>query len=82
MAQCTAKSKRSTKQCLKWAVRGKSVCRMHGAASRGPKTASGKERSRQAAYRHGNHTKDAKALHQEVMAAIRQCKDILRSVAR
>ena len=29
--RCHAKSKRSQKQCKSWAVKGKKVCRMHGA---------------------------------------------------
>ncbi len=29
--RCQAKSKRSQQQCKSWAVKGKKVCRMHGA---------------------------------------------------
>ena len=79
MAQCTAKSKRSKEQCQKWAVRGKMTCRMHGGASRGPKSKAGRERSRLALLKHGGHTKEAKAMHREAMALIRQSKDLLRS---
>lgn len=50
---------------------------MHGGTARGPKTQAGKDRARQAALRHGGHTKQAKARHREAMALIRQCKDIL-----
>lgn len=53
MSQCTAKSKRSGNQCLKWAVRGRTTCHMHGGTSKGPVTKSGRERSRKAAFRHG-----------------------------
>lgn len=81
MAQCIAKSKRSKEQCLKWAIRGKNVCRMHGAGSHGPKTAAGKKRSRLAAFRNGNHTKEALARHREVMTAMRQCKDLLKNLS-
>jgi hypothetical protein len=31
--RCHAKSKRSQEQCKSWAVKGKKVCRMHGAFS-------------------------------------------------
>lgn len=37
MAQCTAKSKRSGKQCKNNAVTGYAVCRMHGARGGAPK---------------------------------------------
>ena len=77
--QCSAKSKRSQKQCLKWAVRGRTKCHMHGGTSHGPKTEEGKERSRQAAFRHGGQTKEAREMHREAMALIRQSKDLMRS---
>ena len=41
MSQCTAKSKRSGKQCLKWAVRGRTTCHMHGGTAKGPITNAG-----------------------------------------
>lgn len=53
---------------------------MHGGTSRGPKTKAGRNRARQAAFRHGGHTKVAKARHREVMTLIRQSKDFLRSL--
>jgi len=80
MSQCTAKSKRSGKQCLKWAVRGRATCHMHGGTTKGPITKAGKERSRQAALRHGGHTKQAKDHHREMMAIIRQSKNFLQSL--
>lgn len=80
MVRCTAKSKRSKEQCRKWAVRGRTTCHMHGGTSKGPKTRAGKERSRRAAFKHGAHTKQAKARHREAMTLIRQSKDLLRSL--
>lgn len=80
MSQCTEKSKRSGKQCLKWAMRGRTTCHMHGGTSKGPITKAEKARSRQAALRHGGHTKQAKAQHKEVMAIIRQNKNFLQSL--
>lgn len=78
MGQCTAKSKRSGKRCQKWAIRGKSVCRMHGAASRGPITPEGKRRARQAALRNGRYLKKAKDSHRKIMALIRECKNTIK----
>jgi hypothetical protein len=51
---------------------------MHGGTARGPKTQNGKDHSRRAALKHGGHTKEARARHREVMALIRQSKDLLR----
>ena len=79
MAQCKATSKRSQKQCLKWAVRGRTTCHMHGGTSHGPITSEGKEKARLAAYRNGGHTKQVKESHREAMALIRQSKDLLGS---
>lgn len=79
MAQCTANSKRSQEQCLKWAVRGRRTCHMHGGTSRGPKTKIGKERARRAALLHGGQTQEARVLHREAMALIRQSKGLLQS---
>ncbi len=78
MGQCTAKSKRSKERCLKWAIRGRTTCRMHGGTSRGPKTKIGKERSRLAVLHHGGYTKEAKAMHKESMLFMRQSKNFLQ----
>ncbi len=80
MSQCTAKSKRSGKQCLKWAVRGRTACHMHGGSSTGPRTKRGKERARQAAFRHGKYTKKARDHHRETMTLIRQSKNFLTTL--
>ena len=78
MSQCTVKSKRSGKQCLKWAVRGRITCHMHGGTSKGPITKLGRERSRKAAFRHGGYTKEAKIYHREIRALIRESKGFLQ----
>ena len=80
MAQCTAKSKRSQKQCLKWAIRGRNTCHMHGGKSQGPLTKKGKESSRKAAFRHGANTKESLAQHKEAMDLIRQSKNLLYTI--
>ena len=77
MSQCIAKSKRSKQQCLKWAVRGRVTCHMHGGKSRGPTTKEGKNRSRLAAIYHGRYTKESLKLHKESMALIRRSKNLL-----
>ena len=79
MSQCTAKSKRSGVQCLKWAVRGRRTCHMHGGKSKGPKTLGGKERSRLAALKHGGCTKEAFKQYKEARELIRVSQDRLHS---
>lgn len=77
--QCSAKSKRSQKQCLKWAVRGRSTCHMHGGTSKGPKTKRGKELSRLAILKHGGYTKKNLKIHKETMTLIRNAKNLLKN---
>jgi hypothetical protein len=78
MTQCTARSKRSLKRCLKWAIRGRSTCHMHGGTSNGSKTKAGRERSRKAALKHGAYTHRARAQRREALILIRQSKDVLK----
>lgn len=80
MVRCKATSKRSQKQCLKWAVKGRTTCHMHGGTAYGPVTLEGKEKARLAAYRHGGHTKQVKESHREAMTLIRRSKEVLRSI--
>ena len=50
---------------------------MHGGRSKGPTTRAGKEKTRQAALKHGGCTKKAIAEHKEAMRLIKMSKDIL-----
>lgn len=77
--QCTAKSKRSGERCLRWAVRGRKTCHMHGGLCRGPQTQAGKKRSRLAALRHGGYTKETQAQYRKMRDLIRQSKNMLDS---
>jgi hypothetical protein len=54
--RCTAKSKRSGLRCQAPAVRGKNVCRMHGAFAGAPKG------ERNGRWKHGIHSEDFEAL--------------------
>lgn len=56
--RCTAKSKRTGEPCKNPAVKGWSVCRMHGARG------GSKPGQDCPAYKHGGRTKDAVALRQ------------------
>lgn len=77
MSRCTAKSKRSKEQCLKWAVKGRTTCHMHGGTSNGPISKAGKRRSRLAALKHGNYTKKSIENEREARELIRLSKDRL-----
>lgn len=52
MQRCKAKSKRSQEQCKNYAIKGWSVCRMHGAHG-GPKTKDGLQACKRAPFKHG-----------------------------
>ncbi|WP_149762092.1 hypothetical protein [Neomesorhizobium albiziae] len=69
--RCSAKSKRSGIQCKAPAVRGKRVCRMHGARSGAP---TGEKHGR---YVHGLRTKEAVAAKREVRELLRSVRDLL-----
>jgi hypothetical protein len=70
--QCTAKSKRSGDRCRAPAVRGKSVCRMHGGKSTGPRTPEGKAALAARFLVHGTQTRRLRSLHREYMVEINQ----------
>jgi hypothetical protein len=63
-SRCRARSKRSGLQCQAPAVRGHSVCRMHGAAGGAPK------RNRNA-LKHGGFTAEALAMKREIQVLAR-----------
>ncbi len=73
--RCTARSKRTGKLCRSPAVKGWSVCRMHGAGGGAPK---GK---RNGAYRHGGYTQEALAASQYVRALVKLLKPTLDEIA-
>jgi hypothetical protein len=70
--RCSARSKRSGQQCRGPAVRGKRVCRMHGARGGAP---SGKGNGN---YRHGGSTKEAIALMRDLNLMARLLKRLPR----
>jgi uncharacterized protein YjcR len=73
--RCHAKSKRSGLQCQVPAVRGASVCRMHGAGSGAP-------RGNRNALRHGEFTTESMALkrEREIAALIRMSRSTMVSI--
>ena len=75
--RCTAKAKGSQTQCRKPAMQGKTKCRTHGGASTGPKTLAGKDTIRQAHYKHGEQTLEAKAARSDKSAEMQALEDIM-----
>ncbi len=76
-ARCTAKSKRTSRQCKAPAMRGKSKCRFHGGLSTGPRTREGRNRCAQAKLVHGRDTKEMRQNHREVMSQLKLYAQIL-----
>lgn len=74
--QCQAKSKRSQQQCRGPAIRGKSVCRMHGGSGSGPKTEAGRQRCADAKTIHGFETRAARAERALNMRRLRDLEEL------
>jgi uncharacterized protein YjcR len=68
--RCRAKSKRSGKPCRAPAVKGCTVCRMHGAGGGAPQ-------SNRNALRHGRYTAQAIAERQGIRALLRESRELM-----
>ena len=75
--RCQAMSKGTKNQCMKPALRGKSVCDFHGGKSTGPRTAEGKERSRQAHIKSGLYTHEARLQSSSTSLKLAQLEDMM-----
>jgi hypothetical protein len=71
--RCHAKSKRSGSPCQAPAMRGHSVCRMHGAGGGAPK------RNRNA-LKHGGFTAEGLALKGQISALARMARETIRTL--
>ena len=74
--RCHAKSRRSGEQCKSWSVKGKRVCRMHGAFA-GIKTIEGRARQVDAVTTHGRYTKEAHRERADFRVLIKECRECL-----
>ena len=72
-SRCHAKSKRSGKPCRSPAVRGSSVCRMHGAGGGAP-------RGNRNALKHGGFTAETIALKREIQALARMARETMAAI--
>jgi glucans biosynthesis protein len=71
--RCRAKSKRSGKPCQSPAVRGRTVCRMHGAGGGAP-------RGNRNAYKHGRYTAEALAQRRWLRELLRESRALSAKV--
>ena len=72
-SRCHAKSKRSGLQCRAPAVRGHSVCRMHGAGGGAPK-------GNRNALKHGGFSAETIALKREISALARLARETMAAI--
>ena len=74
--RCGAKNRRGT-PCQCPAMRNRRRCQLHGGKSTGPKTAAGRERSRQAVWKHGAYSREVRELLAENRRRWRALRDLL-----
>ncbi len=74
--RCQAMSKGTKNQCMKPALKSKQVCQFHGGRSTGPRTAEGKERSRQAHIKSGLYTHEARLQNSSTSLKLAQLESI------
>ena len=74
--RCGAKTRRET-CCAAPAIKGRARCRNHGGRSTGPKTQAGIENIRQAQWKTGYHSAEAKAVRRELREFLRQARATL-----
>ena len=72
-SRCRAKSKRSGKPCRSPAVRGYSVCRMHGAGGGAPS-------GNKSALKHGGFTAETLALKRQISALARIARETIAGI--
>ena len=77
--RCQAKSKRSGLQCLKAAMQGKRVCRLHGRASTWSKTTAGRQRCAAAKTVHGREIRAIRAARDVKLRELREMEQILKN---
>ena len=74
--QCRAKAKHSGQRCLKPAKKGKLVCRTHGGASTGPRTAAGRARCALAKQTHGQDSRKMRAERRVTLAELQEIESL------
>ena len=77
--RCQAKAKHSQRQCRVPAIRGKRVCRAHGAKSTGPKTRQGRKRCGAAKATHGRETRAIRAKRRQKLVELKVLEQMAKS---
>ena len=77
LPRCQARSKRSGEQCRKAAMKGKQVCRTHGGASTGPRTAAGRAKCAEAKKIHGRETRAKRKVRDAKLRELRDVEQIM-----
>ena len=70
--RCKARCRRSKRPCKGPAMRGKTVCRMHGGKGGAPRG------NRNGSYRHGRHTIKAMEVRREARLAAGQIRELIK----
>ena len=74
--RCQARSSRKKQQCGKPAIRLKNVCDTHGGLSTGPRTQEGIKCIKDAHWKHGNETKEARAKRRRMSLMFQRLEEI------
>ncbi len=75
LKKCEAKTRPLGIPCSNWGMPN-GRCRMHGGKSTGPRTAEGRERIRQANWKHGGRSAQAREEHQQVRRLLCSAKKL------
>ncbi len=78
--RCKARSKRSSEQCRKAAMRGKTVCLAHGGRSSGPRTAAGRAKCAEAKTVHGREGRQTRELRAEKLRELSELEHYIKGV--
>jgi hypothetical protein len=76
-ARCGARRKSDGRPCQQPAMRNKARCRLHGGKSTGPRTPEGLERAREARWKHGFYSAEAKAARREARESLKLLRTLL-----
>lgn len=74
---CSANSKQSGQRCKNFAVKGKSVCHIHGGKSKGAKSSKGRMLQKMASWKDGSRSSEAQKENFHIHEMIKRSKRII-----